>query len=218
VYIVTVPQHSHVFYCLLCCPISYPAHLKCLSHMLLVGHNTNFIAITWDIIDDADIPSETRVVRPWCVYYKYYYYFSVIVYKSNYSGTAVDDHFSYAITPPRPHFPNYQLYDDTYIRVIFFQEVTVLMKGFVHHLNHACSAVQASDTVRSFWAGNSPPDLQLHWRSNTTIRHRAHDWSCYRGSKGAIGREISGRKTGLINILYVILFSFSVVGTWTHFS
>jgi hypothetical protein len=34
---------------------------------------------------------------------------------------------------------NYQLYYDTYIRVIFFQEVTVLvMKDFVHHLSHAC--------------------------------------------------------------------------------
>jgi hypothetical protein len=36
--------------------------------------------------------------------------------------------------------------------------------------------MQASDTaVRSFLAGNSPPDFQLH-------RHRSHGWSCYRGS------------------------------------
>jgi hypothetical protein len=53
---------------------------------------------------------------------------------------------------------NYQLYYDTYIGVIFFQEVTVLvMKGFMHHLSHACRQA----ILNSFLAGNSPTDFHL---------------------------------------------------------
>jgi hypothetical protein len=58
-------------------------------------------------------------------------------------------------------------------RVIFFQEVTVLvMKGFVHHLNHACR--QAILRYAVFW-------WEIHPFNGVTIRHRSHDWLCYRG-------------------------------------
>jgi hypothetical protein len=77
---------------------------------------------------------------------------------------------------------NYLLYYDTYIRVIFFQEVTVLvMKGFVHHLrlSHACRQAILRSAV---FYRESHPQIFIFTDVNTTIRHLSHDWSCYRGS------------------------------------
>jgi hypothetical protein len=76
---------------------------------------------------------------------------------------------------------NYQLYYDTYIRVIFFLEVTVLVMKRASCITSFMHADKRYYSTQ-FSGGNMYQEIHPQIFNFIEHDHRSHDWSCYRGS------------------------------------